>query len=209
MTDKEVTRFKVKFPKVNLSKTRLDGIKLLLADDADDAAIDARLDEVNGNFSFEDMARHDDRQRQPAKPDPAPQPKTADPAPANEPDDKDTPSWAKGLLGKIETLTNEVTTLKAGKVGDTRRQQLEKAMENVNENYRNGKLKDFARMQFKDDEEFNTYLEEVKTDSAEFVQTETNAGLSKAGKPIVGTGGVQGKTATDKELDDAMSNISI
>lgn len=121
----------------------------------------------------------------------------------------DTPEWAKGLLTSVKTLSDTVATLQAEKIGGTRKSQVEKALENVSETYRKGKLNDFDRMNFKDDEDFNSYLEGVKTDSADFVQTETNAGLSKAGKPIMATGGVQTKQATDAELDSAMSNFSI
>lgn len=137
--------------------------------------------------------------------------KGGDPAkPANEPTPPaDVPEWMKPFMTTVTNLVNEVSSLKAGKVGETRKSQVEKALENVSETYRKGKLGDFDRMNFKDDDDFNSYLEGVKTDSAEFVQTETNAGLSKAGKPIMATGGVQQKQATDAELDSAMSNFSI
>ncbi len=196
MTDKEVARFKVKFPSVNLSKARLDGIKLHLADDADDAAIDARLDEVNGNFPFEDIAKHDDRQRQPAKPDPAPQTKPAEQA---KPDDTDadlpadTPPWAKTLIKQNKELSDKVMALETGKTVDTRRAQLDKALEGASETFKKQTLKHFERMTFKDDEDFKNYITDVTTDAGESKQSETDSAMGNFGVPA------QPKTDTSKQ----------
>lgn len=60
-------RFKILFPGLNLSKARMDAIADILApkpaDDADDATVDAVLNEANGYFPFSEVAKSDDRVR--------------------------------------------------------------------------------------------------------------------------------------------------
>lgn len=64
---KVIARLKALFPKANLSQTRLDAIADKLAkkpaDDADDAAIDAVINDFNDVLSIEDIAKGDDRTR--------------------------------------------------------------------------------------------------------------------------------------------------
>lgn len=180
MTDREAARFKAKFPKINLSKARMDGTKLSLADDADDAAIDARLDELNGNFPFEDIAKYDDRSRQPQKPEAAPQTKPAVDT-ADDTDDTlpaDTPPWAKTLIKQNKELSDKVAALETGKTVDTRRAQVDKALENASDGFKKQTLKSFERMNFKDDEDFQNYITDVTTDAGESKQQEADSALS-------------------------------
>lgn len=64
---KVIARLKALFPKANLSQTRLDAIADKLAkkpaDDADEAAIDAVINDFNDILSIEDIAKGDDRTR--------------------------------------------------------------------------------------------------------------------------------------------------
>ncbi len=203
MTDKEVARFKVKFPKINLSKERLTAYKLSLADDADDAAIDAKLDEINGIFPFEEIAKTDDRLRQPPKPTPAAVP-AADPAPAPVADDA--PEWAKGLVKSNEILLAKIQNLEAGKTTETRKQQLETALKESNDTFKNSTLKAFGRMQFATDEEFSTYLDEVKTDSEAFTQAVADTSLSQNGAPKQPAGAASAKPS-QSQIDATLDAI--
>lgn len=64
---KVIARLKALFPKANLSQLRLDAIADKLAkkpaDDADDTAIDAVINDFNDVLSIEDIAKGDDRTR--------------------------------------------------------------------------------------------------------------------------------------------------
>lgn len=57
-------RLKIKYPKANLSNDRIDEISARLCklpeDDADDAAVDAVLDQADAIMPFEDIAKNDD-----------------------------------------------------------------------------------------------------------------------------------------------------
>lgn len=61
-------RLRAKYPKANLSATRLDELSAKLSqkpqDDAEDSAIDEILDDYNDLVSFEGIARNDDKIRQ-------------------------------------------------------------------------------------------------------------------------------------------------
>lgn len=131
-------RLKALFPKANLSQKRLDAIAAKLAqkpaDDADDTAVDAVINDFNDVISFEDIAKEDDRVRtleakanQPNPPaDPAkPQdPPTDPPKPSD-----DTPAWAKDMFGKLDKVTTELETLKTGKITETKKQTAQKLFE--------------------------------------------------------------------------------
>ena len=102
-------RFKVLYPKSNLSQKRIDEILAKLAkkpaDDADDAVIDAVITDANELLDFEAMAKEDDRVRnleakvkqlttEPNNPTDTPKPNDVDEAPA----------WAKAMMQKMEAI---------------------------------------------------------------------------------------------------------
>lgn len=130
---KVISRFRIKFPKVNLSNDRLNEIADRLskkpADDADDAAIDLVLDEANELLSFEDIAKSDDRlknaealakKNNPTPPAPVPNP---EPKPNPEPPKgDDMPAWAKAILDSNKKLEGELEAIKTGKIIETKKQ---------------------------------------------------------------------------------------
>lgn len=124
-------RLKALFPKANLSQKRLDAIAAKLAqkpaDDADDAAVDAVINNFNDVISFEDIAKEDDRVRTLEAKANQPNPPADPPKPQDPPTDPpkpsdDTPAWAKDLFGKLEKVTTELETIKTGKVTETKKQ---------------------------------------------------------------------------------------
>lgn len=119
----------------------------------------------------------------------------------------DTPEWAKGLIEANKTMLAEINNLKAGKTTETRKQQLETALAGSNDAFKNTTLKAFGRMQFATDEEFSTYLDEVKTDSETFTQGLADTSLSQNGTPRQPAGGTTAKptqTQIDATLDAIM-----
>lgn len=211
-------RLKAKFPGVNLSQKRIDAIadKLKLPEDADDDAIDERLDELNDVFTFADMARNDDRARteeaerkkKEQQDNPTPKPSNDDPKPAPK-TDSDQPDIAKIVAAAIAPLMQEVASLKAGKVGDTRKAQLEaklNGLEGVNPKFKTTVLKNYGRMSFENDEAFETFLSEVEDDAKEYVQEEANDGLEGIKAPVKGKGDTS-KQAPKEEIKSLFQNI--
>lgn len=83
------------------------------------------------------------------------------------------PDYVKALFGKIDTLTNEVTTLKAGKVADTRKSTLDALLKDAPEKTRNNYTRNFNRMQFKDDADFNEWIEEITPEIEEATESQS------------------------------------
>ena len=120
------------------------------------------------------------------------------------PKDDDTPVWAKGLTETISTLKNEIAALKAGKTTDARKAELESKLANAIPAVKDKILKDFHRMKFETDDEFNAYLAETEEDLKGFEGFGENQGTdSKIPAPAMGQKGKTGiSTDTEAYLAD-------
>lgn len=87
----------------------------------------------------------------------------------------------------IEPFASELNSIKTIKTVETRKQLLAKELEGLEEGFRTPYLTAFDRMTFKDDEDFNSHLETVKTDVAKLNQSLIDKGLS-SNRPIVSFG---------------------
>lgn len=128
-------RLKVLFPKANLSQKRIDAYASKLApkpaDDADETAIDAIINDFNEVIDFVSVAQEDDRVRtleanqkkpvDPPTPTPVPTPSPTDPPAPNDVNAK--------LLEAITKLTGEVEAIKSGKITDTKKLTAQQAFE--------------------------------------------------------------------------------
>lgn len=211
---KIAARLKVKAAGVNLSKERIDAIVLRaekgLTDESDDTAIDANLDLINELTPFKEIASYDDHQRAKDK-------KIADDkeaarlkaiADGKEPEVEINPAetpmekMIREMATGIKALTTEIANIKGQTVTQTRRESFIKAMEGTPAEYQAKELKRFDRISFKDDADFDSFLEDTKDDHAAAVQEDSNAGLG-GDRPAGGAGGNAGtvKLASDAELD--------
>lgn len=100
----------------------------------------------------------------------------------------------------MKPLQDEITTLKAGKMSETRRQQLDAVMANSSDKFKSRTGKNFDRLSFKDEEDFNSWLEDVKTEAEEDVAGETARG-TVFGRPKVGQNS-GGKDEVPKNIAD-------
>ncbi|QDK80839.1 hypothetical protein EXU85_20390 [Spirosoma sp. KCTC 42546] len=207
MKDQIIAKLKEKYPKINLSKARLDAIadKLKVTEESE---IEGKLEELNDIFPFAEIAKQDDRIRGLGNKDqkPADDKKPDSKTETNDSDNAEVPSWFKPFAETVPKLLTRLEAIENGKTVDTRKSQLEAKLKDATDAFKNTTLKAFNRMQFKDDEEFNAYLEEVETDAAEFVQTEANNGLSQTRPPITPKGTTT-KQASKEELDAVMPNL--
>jgi len=207
-------RLKAKFPGVNLSQKRIDAIadKLKLPEDSDDDAIDERLDELNDVFSFADMAKNDDRLRtlEAEKKKKEEQPDKPDDKPSNEdpkPDPNQPVDIAKIVAAAIAPLMEKMNSYEADKVGGSRKSQLEAKLKDVNPKFKDTVLKNFGRMKFEKDEDFEAFLEEVEEDSKEFIQAEANEDLGGFKTPVQSKGGSTKKQISDQEADSILDKV--
>lgn len=83
-------------------------------------------------------------------------------------------------------------------------------MEGTDDKFKAKALKDFDRIAFKDDEDFNSFLTEAETDAADFAKSEdTVNGIGGTFRPTGGAGGSTGTTgkASEAALDAVMENL--
>lgn len=140
---KVIARLKALFPKANLSQQRLDAIADKLAkkpaDDADEQAIDAVINDFNDVLSIEDIAKGDDRTRtleaEKKKAEEIAAKKKANYNSEEEEEedgvkiDDDAPAWAKALLKSNEKLTADLESIKTGNVKQSKLDQAKTLLE--------------------------------------------------------------------------------
>lgn len=85
---------------------------------------------------------------------------------------------ADAIAKATTPLMQEINSIKAGKTAETRLQQLESILSDVNPDLKAKTLKDFGRMSFEDDSKFTEYLEETKTDIQNLNQSFVNSSLA-------------------------------
>ena len=93
------------------------------------------------------------------------------------------PAWAQALIDQNKALAEKVTAIKAGSVSNHRRNKLKNKLEGTPDKFKSKILKDFERMGFEKDEDFENYLTETETDIADIKQDLSNQGLRGIGTP--------------------------
>lgn len=173
--------------------------------------LEAKLSDFNDLFPLADIARDDDRQRSlqseitklkegkgEAGADPANT--TSDDTP---PKDEDQPAWVKALLETQNTLMTEISALKTGKVANDRKASILSKLDGADEKYSSKVVRDFGRMKFESDEEFEEYLNDVEDDFKAYQQTIAEGKLGND-QPFSGVGGVKLK---DDEVSPFMQGF--
>lgn len=87
-----------------------------------------------------------------------------------------------------------------------RKQLLEAKLQNAPEKLKNTFLKQFERMSFKDEDDFDAYIKEVDKDLADLNQDLSNSGPKGFGKPKTAGGGMSApsREETKRIVDDLM-----
>ncbi len=92
---------------------------------------------------------------------------------------------SEAVKAAVNPLMQEIETLKSGKVSDARKQQLDDVIANTSDKFKTRITNSYKRMNFKDDEDFNAFLEEIKTE-AEDDEADTRSTGAVFGRPKVG-----------------------
>lgn len=123
------------------------------------------------------------------EPKPTEQPK---PNEETKPGKEDMPVWAKALIDSNKTLSDKLSAMEGEKIATSRKSSLEAILKNAPEKIRQRYEKDFVRMTFKDDEDFNSWIGEITPD----VEAITNECQAKGGvvtRPKAGAAGGKGE----------------
>lgn len=92
------------------------------------------------------------------------------------------PAYMKGVLSKLDNFSSELATLKGEKITSARSSKLSGLLKDAPEKLRNRYAKDFSRMKFETDDEFEEWLEEITPD-IEDISTTISAKEGVVGKP--------------------------
>ena len=88
----------------------------------------------------------------------------------------DMPSWARALIDGQKRLNERLDGIEKGKQADVRKSKFLEAIKDAPEKFRERAEKKFARYTFKDDEDFEAYLEELAEEVEEVSATEETKG---------------------------------
>lgn len=220
---KMVERFKALFPKINLSKERLNILMGKLSKKPDDKASDDEIDDVltdfNETYPFEDILKNDDRTRKSAsdakkKADEEAEEarkKAGEASDGEEEEDlpDDTPEYIKKLfkqnkaLAKTNaTIQEQLTGITTGKITDTKTQQVQELFKNSDA------LKGLtpemqARLVKTVDFESETPIE----DQVESISTEYSGFVQSSNDAHKYAGGAGGGAATGEIDQKAVDNV--
>jgi hypothetical protein len=212
MKDKILAAIKAKFPKVNLSKARLDAIAAKIEKEVidDETKIDAAIDDFNKYNPIDEIAKTDDKIRdlESKVKKPAPAKKEGDDNP-NPPEQEttetptDTPAWAKQLIEGNKTLAEKLAKLEGEKVANTIRGKAADQLKDIPESYW------VKRALPEKEEDVETFVQDVKTDYEAFTKDLTDKGLSI---PVPGSGSKSNpqdttKKASKDEVDQVLNSI--
>ncbi len=119
--------------------------------------------------------------------------------PTPRPNKEAPPEWANSLINTVAELREELGGLKNEKLVNSRKQRLENALKDTGVMGQQT-LRNFAKMKFENDEEFDDYLAEVETSVKDFRKEQSDASLKTLGKHPA-HGNDSNKELTDNEID--------
>lgn len=134
--------------------------------------------------------------------------------PTPEPD-SGAPDWfkayAKQSNEQIKALTDQLSAIQAKETTGTRKQKFEAILDGLPDAVKTSQLKDFGRITFKDDEDFENWMTEKNTDLeglkvAIVAEDATKFGPSTPKSP---GGGGGNKTASKEEINDVLSQFNL
>ena len=108
------------------------------------------------------------------------------PTPPTEPNPDEVPAWAKSLVEVVNKQKETIAALQAEKQQQSAKERFLNQLktQGVSETF----YKHHLGRTFKDDEEMNAFVNELKADEQAFLQAQTNAGLSSLSGSVLGAG---------------------
>lgn len=174
MKDKILAAIKAKFPKVNLSKSRLNAIAAKIETKVidDETKIDVAIDDYNDFNPLADIAKLDDKIRnlEASKPAPAKKEEETKSDPDLK-DDPEMPAWAKALVEQNKALSASIATFQGERQQQSIKGQIAAKLKDVPEIFWSKRgLPDKA-------ENLDAFIEDVTADYQTFTQAQTDKGL--------------------------------
>ena len=111
----------------------------------------------------------------------------------------------KSLMAMMRSMQEKLNNLEAEKATSSRRSRLENILKDSG-TFGQSKLRDFSRMKFDKEEDFDAYCEEVENDLKSLVQESANNGLSKL-TPPQDTKNKKEDIMSDEEIDKMVDGM--
>lgn len=105
------------------------------------------------------------------------------------------PPWAKQILEDNKALREEISGYKTERIANQRLERFRKAIDKAPDKVKARYEKDFSRLTFKDDADFDSYLEEIAPDISAIAEQVSRNG-AKIGAPL----GNQGSNTAASDL---------
>lgn len=132
------------------------------------------------------------------------EPKSSKSPKSNKKKSDEEPEWFKNYR---ETMEKQIADLKGERVSDTRKAKLEKLLKDTGK-FGERKLRDYKRMKFENDDDFDEFFSEVEEDLKSENQDRANIGLEKLGAPAVGGGSEKKEEKTEVLSEDEIKAIA-
>lgn len=120
------------------------------------------------------------------------------------------PAWAKEIIATNKKLAEQVATLQAEKVGTSRKARLTEVLKQAPESIRKRYDRDFERLNFKDDDDFTAWIEEITPEIAEIAKEVGSQGAvvstPKGGSPAPASGKVN--PAVQARIDERAASTT-
>jgi hypothetical protein len=126
--------------------------------------------------------------------------------------DEEIPAWAQSIVTQNKAILTELAGFKSERVSDNRRSRLKVLLKDTG-TYGKSVLKNFDRMKFENDTEFDEFFNGVTEDLATLNQERANAGLAKLGATSATSGTEKEdkedkpKVMSDEEVEDLASTM--
>ena len=111
------------------------------------------------------------------------------------------------LFALIEKQGEEIRNLTNKQVTENRKEIYAKKLEGLPESLRKSMVKKFERISFKDEQDFQTFLEEEEQDIPVILKEQSEAKLDDMGQPFRGGSGGK-KEVSDEEVDSIINNLN-
>ena len=125
--------------------------------------------------------------------------------PPTEEDPKKESDDMKSLMEMMRSMQEKLNSLEAEKATASRKSRLEIILKDAG-TFGQSKLRDFSRMKFEKDEDFDSFCEEIENDLKSLVQESANNGLSKLAPPQNANGN-KPDVMSDEEIDQMVGGM--
>jgi hypothetical protein len=100
-------------------------------------------------------------------------------------DEPQVPSYVKTILDRLDSMGTRLDDFEKGRTANSRNAQFDKLFEGASDKLKEQYKRQYARMSFKDDEDFAAYMEEISDDVKTAISAEKGAvGAPKSGAKI-------------------------